>query len=320
MSNMNQFFKNIPSPLSGLALAVASLGLGWDSLVHLDKVAQISGSLFASLIVIALFLKYIFNPNILKQELTNPVAGSVIPTLSMATMVIANTISIFSFQIGQITSWFAIILHFLFFIYFFYQRVDNFNLKQVLPSWFIPPIGIVLAIVTHPGGLPDILNNGLLYLGFISYALLLPIVLYRLIFLDKLNDNQKPIVTILAAPASLLLVAYLAANHLPNYILLYGLLIIATIMTLTVYFTLSNLLRISFSPTYSAFTFPLVVSAIALIKTSQLLLEKKESNALINIIITQLGIIELIIASAMVIYVIFKYLSVIRLSINTMTR
>ncbi|MDA7747079.1 TDT family transporter [Psychromonas sp.] len=314
---MNQFLKRIPSPLSGLALAIASLGLAWESIVHLNKVAQISSSLLASLIVAILLLKYLAHPEILKQELQHPVAGSVLPTLSMAIMVIANSIAIFSLQIGQIVSWLAIMLHLFFLIYFIYKRANDFNIKQVLPSWFIPPIGIVLAIVTHPGGLPDILNSGLLYLGFLSYALLLPIVLYRLLFLDKLDSNQKPIITILAAPASLLLVAYLVSNNLPNITLLYSLLFVAILMTLTVYLALFNLLRTPFAPTYSAFTFPLVVSAIALIKTSHLLLIEEQNTAFLNKLLTQLGNIELVIASVMVVYVLFKYLPVLRLSIST---
>ena len=307
LKTMNQFLCKIPSPLAGLALAIASLGLSWENVADLDGAAQGLGALLAGVILIPLFLKFIMNPVILKQELQHPVASSVIPTLTMATMVVANAISHIYFQLGLAISWFAIILQFCFFATFIFYRSKHFNLKQVLPSWFIPPIGLVLAIVTHPGGLPTILSNSILILGLLSYAVLLPIILYRLFSSDTLDNNLKPIITIIATPASLLIVAYLVAVS-EIHLLLFGLLLfVAIVMTLYVYTILPSLLRLPFSPTYSAFTFPLVVGAIALFKSAQLLLQEGVDMKWVSLMI-QLANIELIIATAMVIYVSFSFI------------
>jgi len=307
LNRMNQFFCKIPSPLAGLALAIASLGLGWESIAHVNGAAQTFGALLASLILVPLFLKFIMNPAILKQELQHPVASSVIPTLTMATMVVANAIAHAYFQIGLAISWFAIILQLFFFGTFIFYRSKNFNFKQILPSWFIPPIGLALAIVTHPGGLPTTLSNIFLILGLLSYALLLPLVLYRLFFSGTLDNNLKPIITILATPASLLIVAYLVAAPEINSLLFGILLLVAILMTLYVYIVLPNLLRLPFSPTYSAFTFPLVVGAIALFKSAHQLLQEGIDIKWVSLI-TQLANIELIVATAMVIYVSFRFM------------
>jgi len=307
LKSINHALCQVPSPLAGLALAIASLGLCWESIVMTQGIAQILGAILASLILIPLCLKFIFNPSLLKQELQHPVAGSVLPTLTMATMVVANAVAHSFLTIGQAISWLAIIVQLCFFVAFVFYRCTHFNVKQILPSWFIPPIGLALAIVTHPGGLPSILNDLILAFGLISYAILLPIVLYRLVFLGALDNNQKPIIAILATPASLLIVAYLASTAQPHFLLLMTLLIIAILMTLYVYIALINLLRLPFSPTYSAFTFPLVVGAIALYKSTQLLLKEGVETQWISFI-SQLANIELIIATVMVIYVSFRFI------------
>ena len=304
---INNYLIKIPTPLAGLALAIASLGLCWDSAVDLNGSFQVSGALLSSLIMIPLFFKFLFNPSLLKQELAHPVVGGIIPTGAMAIMVIANAIAVFSFQIGQIVSWFAIIFHLVCFIAFIFYRSKNFTIKQVLPSWFIPPIGLVMAVVTHPGGLPHLISNLLLLLGFISYAVLLPAVLYSLIFSGELKAPLKPLIAILAAPASILLLAYLTASTTPSTIAVGALLTIAIMMTFYIYFALIGLLRLPFSPAYSSFTFPLVVSAIALIKTSHYILKQGVDNEW-YMLITQLANIELIIASTMVCYVIFRFI------------
>lgn len=300
---INFYLCKIPSPLSGLALALASLGLGWESAIHADGLAQILGATLASVILILLFLKFIINPSILNKELQHPIAGSVIPTLPMATMVVANTIGLYNLSVGQAISWLAIILHLCFLIAFVFYRIKNINLKQILPSWFIPPIGLVLATVTHPGGLPAALSNTLLILGLLSYAILLPIILYRLLFLGPLDNNQKPTMAILATPASLLLIVYLTVTTDINMFLFFALMIIAILMTLYVYFAFINLLKLPFSPAYSAFTFPLVVSAIALFKLNAFSLQKG-----IHIPWIQLANLELFIATIMVFYVIYRYI------------
>jgi len=302
-----QFIVKTPSPLAGLGLAIASLGLCWDSVANLNGMGQVTAALIASCIILPLLLKFLFTPSLLKQELQHPVAGSVIPTLPMATMVVANAIALYSLQAGQIISWLAIILHIIFLASFVFYRSKSFNIKQILPSWFIPPIGIVLAIVTHPGGLPTLFANLLLLFGLISYTILLPIILYRLLFSGPLDNGQKPILIILATPASLLLLAYFTVTTQANFFLVGLLLTIAILMTLYAYIAFFKLLRLPFMPSYTAFTFPLVAGAITLFKTQHFLLETGMSMQWAAAI-EQLAYVELIIASAMVVYVALRFI------------
>ena len=303
----NHILCKIPSSLAGLALAIGSLAFCWGSVADLQGMGQSFGAIVAACIILPLFLKYLLNTRMLIQDLQHPISGSVIPTLPMATMVLSHNIALSYFNVAEVLSWLAILLHLFFFLYFIIYRSKNFALAQVLPSWFIPPIGLVLAIITHPGGLPTVLAKGLFILGLISYTLLLPIVIYRLIYATKLTNTEKPILIILATPASLLLLGYYIVVTTPSYTLVTLLLTLALVMTLYAYFALITLLRLPFVQTYSAFTFPLVVGAIALFKTNQFLFDNHFPVFWITII-THLAHIELMIASIMVCYVSLRYL------------
>jgi len=297
----------VPTALSGLALAIASLGLCWDSVVDLQGLGQKLGALVASCILLPILFKFIFNLQLLKQDLQHPISSSVIPTLAMAMMVISNTIALYNFQLGVTISCLAIGLHLYFFSYFIVYRSQHFNFQQILPSWFIPPIGLVLALITHPGGLPLMLIEPTLLLGLISYTLLLPIVLYRLRFSLPLMDNEKPLLIILATPASLLLLAYISVVEQPNIFMVYLFLLLAVVMTFYAYLSFKKVLFLPFTPAYSAFTFPLVVGAIALFKTNQYLMNEGVDVPWVYLI-EPLAYIELIVASIMVAYVSLRYL------------
>jgi tellurite resistance protein TehA-like permease len=224
----------------------------------------------------------------------------------MAVMVVSNAIAVYYFKLGEIISFIAIIFHLYFFANFIYYRSKNFKFAHILPSWFIPPIGLVLAVITYPGGLGPVFAEQLLDFAFIAYALLLPIVLCRLFFSEKLTEGEKPFIVILATPASLLLACYFAIVTQPNYLFVWGLALLAILMTFFVYLAFIKLLRLPFTPAYSAFTFPLVIGAIALFKSSQFLLKEGFPMPLVAFI-EQLANIELIIATLIVLYVSFRF-------------
>ena len=141
----------------------------------------------------------------------------------------------------------------------------------MVPSWFVPPIGIVVADVTFPEVavlLP--FAKVLFWMGAAAYAVLLPLMIYRLFFLPEVPNGAKPTIAILAAPASLLLAGYLTVEKDPSLLLVALLFGIAILMTVVIYFAFWRLLRLQFSPGYAAFTFPMAIGATALYKLSNL--------------------------------------------------
>ncbi|MEC4724765.1 TDT family transporter [Shewanella sp. D64] len=299
----------LPSPMAGLALAIASLGWAWENMSSsIDGRAQSICAVIAALMLASLVIKFVFHPTILKQELSHPVVGSVIPTFAMGLMVVSNALGHYFPTEGLILWLTAIAIHIVFLAMFAYFRAIDFKLEHMVPSWFVPPIGIIVAAVSFPGEQYQWLANATLNFGMICYLIMLPVMLYRLIFCAPIPDAAKPTIAIMAAPASLSLAGYLTVSSQPSLIIVALLLSIAVLMTSVIYLAFFHLLRLPFSPGYAAFTFPMVIGATALFKAAHWLSQSYgESSFTDSIVYAAQG--ELFISTAVVIYVTYRYLS-----------
>lgn len=266
MKTLVNNLRNLPVAVSGLALGTAGLGNVLASELHYSLRYICATIALAFLLMVA--IKKIAHPKQLINEITHPVAGSFIPAFDMALMVIADIIAHHSLIIGQIIWYSAICLHLVFAVYFIYYRIRDFDLNHMLPSWFVPPVGIIVACVTSGQMHAPFLTHIIFYVGFTCYCILLPIMIYRLIFGDRIVDAQLPAFGIMGAPASLCLAGYLSVFKDPNPTIIGMLLALALMMTALVYISLYriNPKRISFIPIYASFTFPMAIGSTALIK------------------------------------------------------
>jgi len=306
-NKFNTFVAEVPTALAGLALAIASLGWCWESGLRFQGQAQTVGALVASVLLFAVLLKFVLYPEQLKKDLSHHMNGSVVPTFTMAIMVIANDINHFSHTVAILLWLCAIILHMLFLVVFIYYRLKDFKFEHILPSWFIPPVGIVVATVSFPGGDLITVANTLLLFGLVTYSILLPAMLYRYFFFEKMVEHEKPTIAIFAAPASLTLAGYLTVVDNPHYLMVSLLAVISLLMTLFIYYSFTHLLRLPFTPAYSAFTFPLVIGATAMFKVAQYI-EMTEYSTLLVGLVSFIAYVELVVATLMVAYVSWRYL------------
>lgn len=295
-------FANVPTPMAGLALGIASLGWAWENVGLFSGGAQTLGAIIASALLLILTGKFVLHPHLLAQDLAHPVVGSVVPTFAMATMVVSNAVG---GHVGAGLWLCAVALHLVFLVTFIWHRLKDFKLHHMVPSWFVPPIGIIVADVASPGSF-DPLAQVLLWFGIACYAVMLPMMLYRLIFCAEVPDAAKPTIAIMAAPASLSLAGYLTVTTEPAPVLVAILLGIAVLMTALIYLAFIKLLRLPFSPGYAAFTFPLVIGATALFKVATL----AEALGLDTATVNQLRWMaegELVIATLVVSYVALRF-------------
>ncbi|MGF1684507.1 TDT family transporter [Photobacterium minamisatsumaniensis] len=300
-----------PTPMAGLALGIASLGWCWENAADLQGAGQLGGAAIASVLLAILCVKFICHPKSLWSDITHPVVGSVVPTFAMATMVVSKALGQFFPVAGQALWLFAVMLHLLFLALFVYHRAVEFELHHMVPSWFVPPIGIIVADVAFPGGALRPLAEGLLIFGMGIYAVMLPIMIYRLIFSHEIPDAAKPTIAIMAAPASLSLAGYLTVSQAPSPVIIGLLAGIAVLMTFVIYVAFFRLLRLQFSPGYAAFTFPIVISATALFKSAAWMASIGVAGEYVAQVST-LAHIELYIATVVVAYVALRYLAFYR--------
>ncbi|WP_445777265.1 TDT family transporter [Shewanella sp.] len=297
-----------PTPMAGLALGIASLGWSWENLVSINHYGQWGGAAIASVLLLVLATKFILHSHLLRQDLAHPVVGSVVPTFAMALMVVSNSLGYVSAMAGDLLWCFAVILHIGFLVSFIYHRSKQFSLCHMVPSWFIPPIGIVVADVSFSGNahLLWVAQSALIF-GMLSYAFMLPMMIYRLMFTEPVPDAAKPTLAILAAPASLSLAGYLTITQQPSPVIVALLFGIGVLMTSIIYLSFFKLMRLPFSPGYAAFTFPMVIGATALFKMADWM----ESVGIATQYIQQINALaefELLVATAVVAYVCLRYL------------
>jgi len=295
--------RNIPSALSGLALGVVSLGWLWSRVAENESISLLA-ALVASVLLIAVALKFLLQPQTLKQDLACAQAGSVIATFSMASMIVGN---IFYQQYGDIGRylWAAMVAAHLLILLNFVTQVFKYHRLSALPSWFVPTVGIIVAVVTNPDILPETATLPVVHFGIVCYLILLPLVLLR-VYQGALTEVQKPLLAIFSAPPSLCLLGYLTVTESPESSLLVLLTGFAILSTFSVYVLLIPLLRGGFSPALAACTFPLVVSASALTSLNEFLARGAAETFLIQALDWVAGI-ELAVATIAVVIVASRF-------------
>lgn len=292
-----------PTPAAGLALGLASLAALWQAEFPAVAGVRAAGALAAGAIVVAVIAKFLAHPRILMTELAHPVVGSVIPTLAMATMVI-------SASTGPLHTplWLAAVAaHAGFFAVFAVHRARDPHLSHMVPSWFVPPIGIVVAVLTVPGEAWRPLASACLWFGIAAYAAMLPMMLHRLIFRDTIAPPARPTIAIMAAPPNLCLAGYLSFVAEPNLLTVVVLLGLGILMAIVVYIGFSELLRLPFSPGYAAFTFPTVIAANATFKAARYFEQAGIATDAVAPL-RQWAMLELLVATVVVGYVAARYL------------
>ena len=296
-----------PTPMAGLALGIASLGWCWENFAPLHGFGQLFGAAIASILLVILAVKFLFHGHLLRQDLAHPVVGSVVPTFAMATMVVSNSLGHFYPMFGDMIWLAAVGLHIVFLVSFVYHRAKEFELHHMVPSWFVPPVGIIVADVSFSGN-PDLLviASGTLIFGMLVYVVMLPMMIYRFMFTHEVPDAAKPTLAIMAAPASLSLAGYLTVVAQPSPVIVGLLFGIGVLMTAIIYLAFFRLLRLPFSPGYAAFTFPMAIGVTALFKLASWMQVSGVDSQYVQQVHT-LAEVELIIATAVISYVALRY-------------
>ncbi|WP_283272689.1 exfoliative toxin A/B [Spiroplasma sp. SV19] len=228
-----QFIKNFylkianrPLALSGAALGTATMGNAWGMFQETNigfsfncwwlKYITIS---FAMLIVILILLKYIFSPKTLIKEFKDPTLSNFIPTILMTCFVISGFYGEHNIRMLQLVIWVScVVIHLVYIVLFCVFHIYYFKWENFIASWFVPPIGIVVACVMSKDVGTNIstefassihqLSQFCWYLGFAFYVVMLPLMIYKYSFTNHLLHKKIAAYGIMAAPPNLLLAGY----------------------------------------------------------------------------------------------------------------
>lgn len=290
--------KNLPLAITGLILAILSLG---------KIFTDFSGIFFiiGSILIFLVFLKLVLHFKLFNTELNNLIALSTFGTFSMALMLFSTYLKPLFMPLSESIAFgiwiLGIIIHLSIAIVFTKKYViDEFDIETVFATWWIVYIGITMASITAPAyGLE---KYGFIFFG-IGFILMIPtliLVSYRYLKFTAIDDQFKPFICIYTALFSILIVGYVNALTInENFLsLIYIGACIFYIFAIYHAMRLLILERLEFVPSFSAFTFPFVISTIATGEAYKFF-----GFNLLNYIFY----IQAIIALILVIYVSYKY-------------
>ena len=255
--------KNLPLAITGLILAILSLG----------KIFTDFSSIFfiiGSILIFMVLLKLVLDFDTFFNELNNLIALSTFGTFSMAFMLFSTYLKPLFLPLSQSIAlgiWIlGIIIHLSIIIVFTKNYVlKDFDIENVFATWWIVYIGITMAAITAPAY--NLQQYGFIFFG-IGFLLMIPtfiLISYRYYKFTAIDDKNKPFICIYTALLSILIVGYV--NALPiNGNFLAAIYILACIFYIFALFQAIKLIvieRLKFMPSFSAFTFPFVISAIA---------------------------------------------------------
>lgn len=298
---MAAIFKKTPVPIAGLVLGLA--GTGNLVLSYGNQYRYLAGIL-ALLVALFLLGRLLIDYKGIFIELKNPVVASVAPTFSMAVIILASYIVSFSYQLALYIWYGGIILHGLLVVLFSIRFLLNFDIKKVFPSYFIVYVGLVVASVTAPAFDRIQLGQIIFWFGFTAYMIWLPVVTYRVFRIGKIKKPALPTISIFTAPAGLCLAGYMSAFPAKNLLMVGWLTLLTLTMIIPIIIYLPRMLSVGFYPSFSAFTFPFVITAIGLKMTSSFL-EQEFGSILLRYPARMVEIL----AVSLVLFVLFKYSS-----------
>lgn len=258
---MKNIIKKVPIPICGLMLGVSALGNLLQS--YSENIRYICGVL-ALFLLILVILKLILYFEEVKKDMENPIMASVSGTFPMTLMLLSVYVKPFIGQIAYYIWIFSILLHIALIIYFTIKFIFKLDIKKVFASYYIVYVGIVVASVTAPAYNQLKIGSICFWFGFVALILLLILVSIRYIKYKEIPEPAKPLICIYGAPMSLCIAGYVQSVNPKIYIFLVVMLIISTILYIFALVQLIKCIKLPFYPSFASFTFPFVITAIAL--------------------------------------------------------
>ncbi|WP_077610066.1 TDT family transporter [Clostridium sp. Marseille-P2415] len=293
--------KRIPIPLAGLMLGLAALG---NLLQSYSEILRLLCGAMSAVLGLLFLCKCICHFDMVKEDMKNPMMASVSGTFSMAVILLAAYAKPFIGDPAVYIWYTGITFHILLILYFTVRFLWKFNMKNVFASYYIVYVGIVTASVTAPAFGSMRLGAGIFWFGLACCLILLVLVTIRYVKHKEIPEPARPLFCIYTAPVSLCLAEYIQSVEPKSVTMVVALMVLAGALYLTVLVKLPEYLVLPFYPSCAAFTFPVVISAIAMKMSTAYLVKMGYPIGFLPVVV----LVETVIAVCMVSYVFIRYM------------
>lgn len=292
--------KRLPISICGVTLGLSAVG---NLLYAYSFVLHWLYLIIAAVLWFLLLAKLFFCWTEAKQEFQNPMTFSVFEAYFMTMLQFSAALATYCFSFAFSIWILANIMNVILILCFSWRYLRNFELKNVYTSWNVLYGGNMLAAVVAPVFQTEPVAQYIFWIDFLLFLPWYPISVYRYWKLP-VSSSVKPSICILAAPFNLTLAGYLTITAQPNLWLVLLFAGIAQFAYAFVLIRLPGILKISFSASYGALTFPFVIPAVALQK---LITYFSDSGFVVPSFLHGLVLIEQFVAAVMVTYVLIRF-------------
>ncbi|MCF2554561.1 TDT family transporter [Faecalicatena contorta] len=293
--------KKVPVPICGVMLGLAALGNLLQS--YGESIRSVCG-IVAAIILVLVLLKLIMFPKMIKEDMQNPIMASVSGTFPMALMLLSTYVKPFIGPAAMYIWLFAIALHIILIIYFTVKFILKLQLPKVFASYYIVYVGIAVAAVTAPAYEQPGIGTVAFWFGFVTLIALLVLVTVRYVKCPQVPEPAQPLICIYAAPTSLCIAGYVQSVTPKSKSFLLAMLVVATVLYIFSLVKAIGYLKLKFYPSYAAFTFPFVISAIATKQTMACLANMGQPMPVLQYAV----LIETVIAVIFVAYTFIRFM------------
>lgn len=293
--------KRVPLPLCGVMLGLAALG---NLLQSYSEAVRFACGIAATVLLVLVLLKLVLFPGMIAEDMKNPIMSSVSGTFPMALMLLSVYAKPLIGNVSYYIWLFAILLHMILIVYFSVKFVWKLQMPKVFASYYIVYVGIVVAAVTAPAYEKLGIGAAAFWFGFICLIILFVLVTARYIKYKEVPQPARPLICIYAAPLSLCVAGYVQSVEIKNRTMLLAMFVAATAIYIFALIKAIGYMRLPFYPSYAAFTFPFVISAIASKQTMACVANMGSPIPALQYVV----LIETVIATVFVLYVLIRFM------------
>lgn len=298
---MRDIIKKVPIPICGVMLGILALG---NLLQSYSEGIRHACGIVGGILLLVILLKLILFPQMIREDMKNPIMASVAGTFSMSLILLSTYVKPWIGQAAFYLWILAILLHIALIIYFTLKFILKLEIKKVFASYYIVYVGIAVAAITAPAYEHTGIGTAAFWFGFVTLIILLILTTVRYIKHMEAPEPAKPLLCIYAAPTSLCVAGYVQSVVPKSFSFLIAMYVLACALYIFALIKAVGYLRLPFYPSYASFTFPFVISAIASKQTMACAANMGSPIPALSYVVT----IETIIAVVFVLYVLVRYI------------
>lgn len=264
---------HMPVTVFASVMGVGALSLAWKRAAHLWElpiwpshlILAIAAALYL-LVLLAYLAKWMLHPKAARSELSHKMRMPFVPTITIATIVLATAGADVAPGIARVMWWAGAIGHLLAtaLVLTAWSMRPDITSTDITPAWLIPIVGnVVTPLAANQIGDMDLawFSFGV---GLVFWGVFLTLIIERLLMHDKgIPAKLLPTYAIMVAPPAVALVAWSRLGHESDDALSRILFAIAWMFALLIGFQVRKLLAIPFALPYLAYTFPVAALAVA---------------------------------------------------------